>query len=152
MYRAAAAHHHHHLHPRTLFHDPDWGAYPRPSRDATVAMASKRLIKELDAFGRDPSPALSVLEPRSEEDLFHWVAVLRGPEGTAYEGVMITRNTEEEEVFGLTESVCCTQAAVGTSPSPSPPPTPTHPPKSASKLPSATQTSTSKRERFAWIC
>lgn len=49
-------------------------------------MASKRLIKELDAYRRDPSAALSVLEPRSDDDLFHLVAVLRGPEGTAYEG------------------------------------------------------------------
>ncbi|KAF2167996.1 hypothetical protein M409DRAFT_53330 [Zasmidium cellare ATCC 36951] len=49
-------------------------------------MASKRLIKELEAYKREPSSALKVLEPKSEDDLFHWVAVLRGPEGTAYEG------------------------------------------------------------------
>ena len=49
-------------------------------------MASKRLIKELDAYNRDPSPALSTLEPVSDDDLFHLTAVLRGPEETAYEG------------------------------------------------------------------
>lgn len=78
--------HQHRLPSRTLFHDPDWGNHPRPSRDATIAMASKRLIKELEAYNRDPSPALKALEPKNEEDLFHWVGVLRGPEGTAYEG------------------------------------------------------------------
>lgn len=50
-------------------------------------MASKRLIKELDAYNRDPSPALANLEPVSDDDLFHMKAVLRGPEDTAYEGI-----------------------------------------------------------------
>ncbi|KAK4631494.1 Ubiquitin-conjugating enzyme E2 16 [Fulvia fulva] len=49
-------------------------------------MATKRLIKELDAFRRSPSSALTRLEPQSDEDLFHLVATLKGPEGTAYEG------------------------------------------------------------------
>jgi len=49
-------------------------------------MATKRLIKELDAYRRDPSPALSRLEPQSDDDLFNMIAELRGPEGTAYEG------------------------------------------------------------------
>jgi ubiquitin-protein ligase len=51
-------------------------------------MATKRIIKELDAYQRDPSPALSRLEPQSDNDLFHMVADLRGPEGTAYEGAL----------------------------------------------------------------
>lgn len=50
-------------------------------------MATKRLIKELDAYRRDPSPALSRLEPQSDDDLFNMIADLRGPEGTAYEGI-----------------------------------------------------------------
>ena len=49
-------------------------------------MASKRLIKELDAYNRDSSPALTSLRPLSDDDLFHLKAVLRGPERTAYEG------------------------------------------------------------------
>lgn len=49
-------------------------------------MASKRLIKELDAYRRNPSSAVSTLEPVSDDDLFHLKAVLRGPQGTAYEG------------------------------------------------------------------
>ena len=50
-------------------------------------MASKRLIKELEAYNREPSAALTRLEPVSDDDLFQLAAVLRGPEGTAYEGM-----------------------------------------------------------------
>ena len=54
-------------------------------------MASKRLIKELDAYRKDPSPAVSKLELAGDgDDLFHLTAVLRGPEGTAYEGTSHT--------------------------------------------------------------
>ncbi|KAK5120127.1 hypothetical protein LTR85_006608 [Meristemomyces frigidus] len=49
-------------------------------------MASKRLIKELDQYSKDPSPAVSKLEPNTDDDLTHLSAVLRGPDGTAYEG------------------------------------------------------------------
>lgn len=49
-------------------------------------MASKRLIKELSAYRRDGSPALTRLEPKSDDDLFNWTADLQGPEGTPYEG------------------------------------------------------------------
>lgn len=59
-----------------------------------VTMAAKRLIKELDAYNRDPSPAISSLEPLSDEDLFHLTALLRGPEETAYEGISFTRYGE----------------------------------------------------------
>ncbi|KAK1064363.1 hypothetical protein LTR33_012080 [Friedmanniomyces endolithicus] len=48
-------------------------------------MASKRLIKELEQYSRDPSPAVSRLET-VDDDLTHLTADLRGPEGTAYEG------------------------------------------------------------------
>lgn len=51
-------------------------------------MATKRLIKELDAYQRDPSPSLTRLEPSSNDDLFHMQAELKGPEGTAYEGTV----------------------------------------------------------------
>ena len=49
-------------------------------------MASKRLIKELDAYNREPSPAVVSLEPVGDDDLFQLKAVLRGPDETAYEG------------------------------------------------------------------
>ncbi|KAF2722139.1 UBC-like protein [Polychaeton citri CBS 116435] len=49
-------------------------------------MATKRLLKELERFNADPSPALSILEPAKDDDLTNLLAVLRGPDGTAYEG------------------------------------------------------------------
>jgi len=52
-------------------------------------MAAKRLIKELDQYNKDPSTAVLRLEPTSEDDIFHLTAVLRGPDGTAYEGKYI---------------------------------------------------------------
>ncbi|TKA83066.1 hypothetical protein B0A55_00922 [Friedmanniomyces simplex] len=48
-------------------------------------MASKRLIKELEQYSRDPSPAVPRLEAVGD-DLTHLTADLRGPDGTAYEG------------------------------------------------------------------
>ncbi|CZT18851.1 related to ubiquitin conjugating enzyme (UbcJ) [Ramularia collo-cygni] len=53
-------------------------------------MASKRLIKELDAYRRDPSPVVPRLEPQSDDNLFSLIADLKGPEGTAYEGGLWT--------------------------------------------------------------
>nr|POE53273.1 ubiquitin-conjugating enzyme e2 16 [Quercus suber] len=44
-------------------------------------MATKRTIKELDAYRRDPSTAISKLEPVNEEDLRTLRAVLIGPTG-----------------------------------------------------------------------
>lgn len=52
-------------------------------------MAAKRLIKELEQYNKQPSPAVPRLEPTSDDDLFHLTAELRGPEGTAYEGVCV---------------------------------------------------------------
>ncbi|KAI7282063.1 hypothetical protein KC345_g3725 [Hortaea werneckii] len=49
-------------------------------------MAAKRLIKELEKYRKEPSPAVASLEPSSDEDLFNLHARLRGPRGTAYEG------------------------------------------------------------------
>lgn len=51
-----------------------------------MTMASKRLIKELDAYNRDPSSAVVSLQPVSDDDLFNLTAILKGPDGTAYEG------------------------------------------------------------------
>lgn len=68
------------------------------AKEDAIAMASKRLIKELDAFNRDPSPALSLLEPINDDDLFNLTAVLRGPEGTAYEGMSSLMETHKRVV------------------------------------------------------
>lgn len=55
-------------------------------------MASKRLIKELDAYNREPSDAVLQLEPTSDDDLMHLRAVLQGPDETAYEGLQLQHN------------------------------------------------------------
>eukprot|EP01006_Ploeotia_vitrea_P058069 TRINITY_DN68734_c0_g1_i1.p1 TRINITY_DN68734_c0_g1~~TRINITY_DN68734_c0_g1_i1.p1 ORF type:complete len:150 (-),score=27.97 TRINITY_DN68734_c0_g1_i1:130-579(-) len=47
--------------------------------------ASKRLTKEISNIRKDPHAKIDV-SPRSEDDLFHWDAVLKGPEGSPYEG------------------------------------------------------------------
>ena len=49
-------------------------------------MAAKRLIKELDTYNRDPSPAVAELFLLQDDNLFELRAVLMGPEGTGYEG------------------------------------------------------------------
>ncbi|PNS16611.1 Ubiquitin-conjugating enzyme E2 35 [Sphaceloma murrayae] len=46
---------------------------------------TKRLIHELRSYGQEPSEALVELAPIRDDDLFHWTAVMRGVEGTAYE-------------------------------------------------------------------
>lgn len=53
----------------------------------TITMATKRIIRELEAYNRDPSPVLSRLEPISDDNLLELTATLLGPEGTAYEGI-----------------------------------------------------------------
>ena len=50
-------------------------------------MAAKRLIKELEAYNRDPSPAIAELYPLEDDNLFELRAVLRGPQGTGYQGL-----------------------------------------------------------------
>ncbi|KAK5137090.1 hypothetical protein LTR08_001099 [Meristemomyces frigidus] len=53
-------------------------------------MASKRLIKELDQYSKEPSPAVTRLELINDDDLTRLTASLRGPDGTAYEGGLWT--------------------------------------------------------------
>ncbi|KAK2733080.1 hypothetical protein FQN55_003781 [Onygenales sp. PD_40] len=54
---------------------------PAPSSSAT-----KRLIRELNEYARNPNEALLHLGPVSETDLLRWEAVLKGVPGTPYEG------------------------------------------------------------------
>lgn len=53
---------------------------------SSAAAVGKRLIKELASYRKDPNPCLVSLAPVSEDDLTHWIAVLKGVEGTPYEG------------------------------------------------------------------
>ena len=47
--------------------------------------ATKRLMTELQSYQRDPNEELLDLGP-ADEDVMHWRAVMKGVEGTAYEG------------------------------------------------------------------
>ena len=49
--------------------------------------APKRLLHELRSYQEEPNPALVLLRPARDDDLFVWDAVLRGVPETAYEGV-----------------------------------------------------------------
>lgn len=46
----------------------------------------RRVLKELSNYKSDPNPCLVSLGPVSEDDLLHWNAVLKGVDGTPYEG------------------------------------------------------------------
>ena len=58
---------------------------PRTSSTSPPA-AIKRLLQELKQAAEEPNPAVLHLGPISEDDLFHWEAVLKGMRGTPYEG------------------------------------------------------------------
>jgi len=47
---------------------------------------TKRLLQELQAYQSDPNDALVQLGPVSDDELMHWAAVMKGVQGTAYEG------------------------------------------------------------------
>lgn len=53
---------------------------------STPNAATKRLIHEIQDNATTPNAALLHLGPVSDDDLFHWEAVLRGVRGTPYEG------------------------------------------------------------------
>jgi peroxin-4 len=48
--------------------------------------ATKRLMTELQTYQKDPNEELLDLGP-ADEDVMHWRAVMKGVEGTAYEGM-----------------------------------------------------------------
>ncbi|KAI9784622.1 MAG: hypothetical protein M1839_001844 [Geoglossum umbratile] len=56
---------------------------PPQSRPTTP---TKRLLNELHSYTTDPNKALLHLGPQSDTQILHWEAVMRGVEGTAYEG------------------------------------------------------------------
>jgi ubiquitin-protein ligase len=57
------------------------------SKDAKNTL--KRLTQELKDYQRDPNEALLHLGPASDDDLMEWTAVLKGVDGTAYEGTYV---------------------------------------------------------------
>ena len=48
----------------------------------------KRLLSELQRYHAEPNDALLDLGPVADNDLMEWRAVLRGVDGTAYEGAL----------------------------------------------------------------
>jgi len=57
---------------------------------------TKRLLHELQSYEQEPSEALLQLGPVSDNELLHWTAVMKGVQGTAYEGtstVLAQRDT-----------------------------------------------------------
>jgi peroxin-4 len=47
---------------------------------------TQRLIRELKDYSKSPNEALLHLGPVDDEDLLRWEAVLKGVNGTPYEG------------------------------------------------------------------
>jgi hypothetical protein len=47
------------------------------------------------AITADPNPALELLEPNNDENLFIWTAIMRGPTDTAYERESKNNDTRE---------------------------------------------------------
>jgi len=47
---------------------------------------TKRLLHELQSYEQEPSDALLELGPVNDDELLHWAAIMKGVEGTAYEG------------------------------------------------------------------
>lgn len=122
---------------------------------------TKRLLTELQSYQKDPNAELLDLGP-ADEDVMHWRAVMKGVEGTAYEGMLLFSHS-----FLITEScapllllpttlvahhINSIQVAHGSSTSTSLHHTPTHRPRCASSRPSATPMSTSRPARSALIC
>jgi hypothetical protein len=117
--------------------------------------ATKRLMTELQSYQKDPNAELLDLGP-ADEDVMHWRAVMKGVEGTAYEGTsiesLLPSQAPAHPKVPSEHHINLTQAAHGSSTSTSLPPTPTRRLPSASSRPSATPTSTSRRARSASTC
>lgn len=60
-----------------------------PTTSRSPSPPTKRLLQELKDHNSEPLPFLQHLGPKSESQLFEWEAVMRGPGGTAYEGMLL---------------------------------------------------------------
>lgn len=49
---------------------------------------TQRLLRELKDYSKSPNEALLHLGPVDEENLLNWEAVLKGVNGTPYEGIL----------------------------------------------------------------
>lgn len=53
---------------------------------APSGQTTQRLLRELKDYSKSPNEALLHLGPIDEEDLLRWEAVLKGVNGSPYEG------------------------------------------------------------------
>jgi peroxin-4 len=51
---------------------------------------AQRLLRELKDYAKSPNEALLHLGPVDDEDLLRWEAVLKGVNGTPYEGMRLS--------------------------------------------------------------
>lgn len=56
---------------------------------ASAAGTTQRLLRELKDYSSSPNEALLHLGPVDEDDLLQWEAVLKGVNGTPYEGKFV---------------------------------------------------------------
>lgn len=56
---------------------------------APSSQTTQRLLRELKDIAKSPNEALLHLGPVDEEDLLRWEAVLKGVNGSPYEGMKI---------------------------------------------------------------
>ena len=56
---------------------------------APSSQTTQRLLRELKDIAKSPNEALLHLGPVDEEDLLRWEAVLKGVNGSPYEGMTI---------------------------------------------------------------
>lgn len=59
-----------------------------PSSRSPTPPSIKRLLQELKAHSEEPLFILQSLGPKSEAEILHWEAVMKGVPGTAYEGIL----------------------------------------------------------------
>ena len=56
---------------------------------APSSQTTQRLLRELKDYAKSPNEALLHLGPVDEEDLLRWEAVLKGVNGSPYEGMFV---------------------------------------------------------------
>lgn len=60
----------------------------RPEDHKMSTATTQRLLRELKDYSKSPNEALLHLGPVDEENLLNWEAVLKGVNGTPYEGIL----------------------------------------------------------------
>lgn len=72
---------------------------------SSSSQSTKRLLSELKSHLAAPSPALLSLGPISDDDLYLWSSVLRGPAGTAYSAGLWSLEIKIPEIYPMAPPV-----------------------------------------------